>query len=279
MRISRKEFLRASLRYGGAMAALATGTRSLSASGLAPAVANPAKTIAIMGGDPKFYQPYVGPDIEVVKVEHPPGGVRMGFIDSHSEEAIEALEVMKSAVACEKLGYGAMMIGCTADPGLYAARELVKMPVLGPCESSMLLAASLGHGFVAITLTKAHVPDIYKRASRVGVESKLKAVRYVDYRGGKPPIERFVKEVNDAADKDGAHAVVALCMGWVNYIADLQKLVSIPIVNPGLAPIRHAETLIKLGLSHSKQAFPDPILSDETREHLGLARKVTTASR
>ena len=277
MQISRKQFLSA-LGYGGVMAGL-TGSRALASDGLAPAVANPGNTIAIMGGDPKFYQPYVSPDIEIVKAPHPPGGVRMGFIDSHTEEALEALEVMKSAVACEKLGYGAMMIGCTADPGLHAARELVKMPVLGPCESSMLLAASLGHGFVAITLTKAHVPDIYKRASRIGVESKLKAVRYVDYRGGKPPIDRFVKEVNDAADKDGAHAVVALCMGWVNYIADLQKLVPIPIVNPGLAPIRHAETLIKLGLSHSKQAFPDPILSDETREHLGLGPKITTANR
>jgi allantoin racemase len=275
--LSRKQFLTA-LGYGGIMAGL-TGRTAFSSDTSTVTSADASRTIAIMGGDPAFYQPYVAPDIHIVAAPHSPGSVKRGFIDSHSEEAIEALEVMKCAIACEKLGYGAMMVGCTADPGLYAARELVRMPVMGPCESSMLLAASLGHGFVAVTLDKAHVPDIYKRARNVGVEPKLKAVRWVDYHGGKPPLERFVKEVNDAVDKEGAHAVVALCMGWVNYIADLQKQVPIPIVNPGLAAIRHAETLIKLNISHSKQAFPDPILSEETREFLGAVSRTTTSRR
>jgi allantoin racemase len=220
----------------------------------------------------------VSPDIEVVPAPGLEEPLHYGFTDSYAEEALKGVDVIRSAVLCENMGYHAMTISCTADPGLYAAREMVKMPVVGPCEASMLLAASLGHWFGAVTLDKGHVPDIYKRAAKAGVEAKLKSVRWVDYHGGgAPPLDRFVKEVNDAVEKEGIHAVVPLCGAWVKYVDELQPKVPVPIVNPGLAAIRLAETLIKLNISHSKLAFPDPILSDELKKYYQVGEPTTNS--
>ena len=73
-------------------------------------------------------------------------------IESAYEEALSIPSTLDMIMQCENEGYDAAIIGCFGDPGLEAARELVSMPVVGPCESSMLLAASLGHKYSVLTI-------------------------------------------------------------------------------------------------------------------------------
>lgn len=46
--------------------------------------------------------------------------------------------------------FDAVIIPCMGDPGLRAAREVAKIPVLGVAETSYLLAIALGHRFSII---------------------------------------------------------------------------------------------------------------------------------
>ena len=46
----------------------------------------------------------------------------------------------------------AVVVNCFGDPSVRTGRELVSIPVAGPCESSMLVAASLCDRFSVISV-------------------------------------------------------------------------------------------------------------------------------
>src|SRR3546814_4706331 len=74
----------------------------------------------------------------------------------------------------------AVIIDCMGDPGLKAAREVVSIPVLGPSETAMHLAAMLGHRFSIVTVLDSVVPMIDNLAKLYGMADKLASIRVID---------------------------------------------------------------------------------------------------
>src|SRR5262249_45794529 len=55
-------------------------------------------------------------------------------------EFLDTAEVMDNGLRAEKEGYDAFVLGNIFDPGLHELRELLNIPVLGLCESSVHVA-------------------------------------------------------------------------------------------------------------------------------------------
>ena len=98
-------------------------------------------------------------------------------IESAYEEALCVPATIDLIMKCERDGFDAAIIGCFGDPGLEAARELATIPVVGPCESSMLLAAGLGHKFSVLTVFDSLIAGQELLAVKAGVHAKLASVR------------------------------------------------------------------------------------------------------
>ena len=69
------------------------------------------------------------------------------------------------AIALEMLAerhreYDAAIIAAFGDPGLFGARELFDIPVVGMAEASMLTACMLGRRFAIVTFAARLVPGI-----------------------------------------------------------------------------------------------------------------------
>src|SRR5262249_30040137 len=75
---------------------------------------------------------------------------------------------------------------------------------------------------------------------------------------------QLLAEAQKAIDEDGAD-VILLGSTTMHQIGDyLSERLPVPVVNPGPASIKMIETLLQLGFSHSKAAFPSPkIVQDE----------------
>jgi allantoin racemase len=73
-----------------------------------------------------------------------------------------------------------LSINCFGDPGLDASPEVVSIPVVGPCEASMHLAAMLGHEFSVVTVLEHLIPELQLHAQKYGVGWKLASARSVD---------------------------------------------------------------------------------------------------
>jgi allantoin racemase len=65
-------------------------------------------------------------------------------VESYYDEALAVPDIVAQVRRAEREGMDAVIINCMGDPGLDAAREVVSIPVIGPCEASMHLAAMLG---------------------------------------------------------------------------------------------------------------------------------------
>lgn len=140
------------------------------------------------------------------------------------------------------------------------------MPVVGPCESSMLLAAGLGHKFSVLTIFDSLIAGQEHLAYRAGVRDKLASVRAT----GIPVLElmtdpaaskaRMIEVATACVKEDRADAFLFGCMtmSFLDMADEISAAVGAPAVNAGKAALKHAETLVSMGLAHSKTAWPTP---------------------
>ncbi len=74
-------------------------------------------------------------------------------------------------VEAERQGADAVVIDCMGDPGLFAARECVSIPVLGPMQTAMSVATMMGHKFSVVTVLRRILPMIERQAAVYGMAS------------------------------------------------------------------------------------------------------------
>jgi allantoin racemase len=203
------------------------------------------------------------PGTDVLVVDTPEGPLS---IESAYEEYLSVPPALARIRALEGQGVDGVIVGCFGDPGVDAARELVAMPVVGPGEAAMLLAASLGHRFAIVTVLDSIVQPLRRLAWSVGVLDKLASVRAV----GIPVLElyadldataaRIVEVGRRALEEDGADTVILGCMtmAFAERHRALADALGVPVVSPAHAALKLLEALVGAGLRHSKRAYPVP---------------------
>jgi allantoin racemase len=163
----------------------------------------------------------------------------------------------------------AAIIDCMGDPGLEAAREKVSIPVIGPAETSMHVAAMLAHRFSVVTVLDTLIPAFDHHALKAGLTSRMASVRTV----GIPVLalgdhsrllEALVDQSVRAVTDDGAHLLILGCTGMAGTVPALlaglerQGISDVPVIDPTVLAVKVAEALVDLRLSHSKRTYPSP---------------------
>jgi len=120
-------------------------------------------------------------------------GVHYRFLEYNDTK-----EVIYNAIRAEKEGYDAYMIGNISDAGLREAREMVNIPVLGACESTLHFACMMGATFGMITISEKWTPRLVENVRRCGLESRLVGCEALDT----SPLE-LKRAVHDQALRDG----------------------------------------------------------------------------
>jgi allantoin racemase len=190
-------------------------------------------------------------------------------IECEFDEALAVPGVVVEAIKAERAGADAIIIDCMGDPGLKAAREVVSIPVLGPADASMHLAAMLAHRFSVVTVLESVVPMIENLAKVYGVSEKLASVRVIDI-----PVleleaapERLTSELSQASlaavEEDGAHAIVLGCTGFLGCAEAVDaalkaKGYDLPVIDPIPATVCVAAAVVRAGLRHSKRTYGTP---------------------
>jgi allantoin racemase len=190
-------------------------------------------------------------------------------VESAYDEALAAPDVIARVREAEEEGMDAVIINCFGDPGLDAAREVVSIPVLGPCEASMHVAAMLGHKFSVITVLERLIPELELHAQKYGVGWKLASARSVDLpvldleKGREQFVGRMVEKAVEAIEEDGAHVIVLGCTGLAGLDAQVkdglrEKGYEVPVIDPASTALKIAEALVDAKLAHSKRSYPAP---------------------
>ncbi len=188
-------------------------------------------------------------------------------IESHFDEAVSVLGVLDEIRAGEREGVDAYIIACFGDPGLNAARELTRAPVIGIAEAAFHAATLISTRFSVVTtlprttIIAEHLLDSY------GMASRCRRVRAADIpvleleENPDLALERIIEECLKAKQEDGIGAIVLGCGGMADLPPQISAAVGLPIVEGVTAAVKLAEALVGLGLQTSKHGdldFPLP---------------------
>lgn len=186
-----------------------------------------------------------------------------GHLEYAYYETLVLPDLVHTVMRAEEIGYDAAIIGCFYDLGLHACREMTqRMVITAPCESSILLAASLGDRFSIIVGRTKWIPQMRETVSAYGMASRLAGFRtlnfgVLDYHVDEArTARRFEEEARKAVEQDGAEIIILGCTASVGFARQLQDAIGVPVIDSGIAAIKHAEHLVEVrqsqALSHSK---------------------------
>jgi allantoin racemase len=174
-------------------------------------------------------------------------------IESHYDEALAVPGLLAEIARAEEAGSAdGYVIACFGDPGLDAARELARGPVVGIAEAAMRTAAYLGRGFSVVTTldrTRGRAEDL---AEHYGLARFCRRVRACDI--GVLALEEpgareaVLAECRRAVAEDGSDAVVLGCAGMADLCREISAEIGVPVVDGVAAATRMVETLVALRL-------------------------------
>src|SRR5262245_34359885 len=98
-------------------------------------------------------------------------------LEGHYDDAMSVFGLMEEIRAGESENVDAYVIACFSDPGLFAAREIARGPVVGCAEAAMHAASLVTTGFTIVT-TPDRTRIIAERLVReYGMEHHCRGVR------------------------------------------------------------------------------------------------------
>ncbi|MHA2024596.1 MAG: aspartate/glutamate racemase family protein [Candidatus Thorarchaeota archaeon] len=192
-------------------------------------------------------------------------------VESLTDEAYNAPFILEQIVRANREGYDVIVIDCACDPVLEAAREVSTIPVVGPRNTALHLALTLGTRFGVVTVQGDSLKRCMEHGIRKeGLESFSAGVRYL-----KMPVlgitkkpqeaqKAILEESKELIQKHGADVIVLGCTA-LSHEVDLRPIMQelkIPIIDPWVVAVKSAIMLVESGLSHSKVAYPLPPKKD-----------------
>ena len=194
-----------------------------------------------------------------------PWGAALG--DSYHDMLLMDWTVFQAGVSAEEEGYAAVLIDTVSDSGLRALRSRLTIPVVGPGEVAFHTAMMLGKRFTVLTMWPQWFALYEKTLTEYGLWDRVASLRSIDTRPdvtellqGKEEVifAKLKAEAEAAIEEDGADVIVLGSTTMHQSAAYLAANLSVPVINPGLVAYKQVETLLELGLTHSKKAFPTP---------------------
>jgi allantoin racemase len=171
-----------------------------------------------------------GTEVDAVQVEVGPPA-----IESEADAVLAGPDVLRLVGEAERDGVDAAIIWCGGDPALAAARELVDIPVIGPGESMTALSNVLGRKPCRV------VPDIPVLEMRKDLDRTVEALR---------------EEITERIERREGDVFVLGCLALWGLGKRFRESLGVPILDGAEASLKMAELMVKLGLRHSRIAYP-----------------------
>ncbi|QCR35228.1 allantoin racemase [Nissabacter sp. SGAir0207] len=186
-------------------------------------------------------------------------------IEGHFDEAVAALGVLEQVRLGREAGVDGHIIACFGDPGLLAARELARAPVIGIAEAAMHFATLVATRFSIVTTLPRTLVIARHLLHQYGFERHCAELHAIDLPvlaledGSGVAQEKVRAQCIQAIERDGSGAVVLGCGGMADLARQLTHELGVPVIDGVSAAVKMIEALAALGLRTSKQgdlAYP-----------------------
>jgi allantoin racemase len=186
-------------------------------------------------------------------------------IESWYDEAMAVPGLLAEITAGERTGCDGYVIACFGDPGLLAAREIARGPVLGIAEAAMHVASMIAPNFSVVTTMARTRGMAWALAERYGMQRFCRSVRATEIPvldlalPGSAARRQIVDECRRAMEIDGAESIVLGCAGMADLCADMSATLGVPVIDGVTAAVKMVEAMVGLGVVTAKRgefAYP-----------------------
>jgi|GEM_PF-3324080 allantoin racemase len=174
--------------------------------------------------------------------------------------------LLDKAVKLEKSGdYDALILGCFGDPGIFAVRQAISLPVVGAGHSTLCVAAMVGDKIGIVVPQKDFVyiteklVDTYRFADHVvAVRSAEDFVPESIQTRPEEAVAKMARTCLRVIRDDDADVVIFGCIGFSWMVEQIRALLSregiaTPIVEPGITSYRSTRLLLDLKLNQDRR--------------------------
>ncbi len=225
-------------------------------------VINPNTTASMTHKIGEAARAVAAPGTEIVACNPSMGPVS---IEGHYDEALSVLGILEEVRRGEAAGVDGYAIACFGDPGLLAAREVARGPVIGIAEAAMHAASFIATGFSIVTTLSRTRVIARQLVENYGMTRFCRNIRATDV----PVLELEVEGSNArkivteecrlALVEDQAEAIVLGCSGMADLATQISQEIDAPVIDGVSAAVKFVEVLVALRLGTSKVgdlAFP-----------------------
>jgi allantoin racemase len=197
------------------------------------------------------------------------------YVDGYYEALLMEMYLVEAGLRAEEEGYDAVIVDTFSDSGMYALRSRLNILVMGPGVAAYTIAMMLGKKFtILLTWDRWRYID-ERNLETYGFGHRCASLRTLkkfdpDLRllfSGREEeyYPQLLEEAKAAIDEDGADVIILGSTTMHQIGKFLSEELPVPVINAGPAAIKMTETLLELGFTHSKAAFPSPIVNHDEK--------------
>lgn len=216
----------------------------------------------------RILEEYTAPDTQLAMVCPQSSGVEL---NSALDVVLAAPEIVQLAADGQNAGFDAVVLYCFSDPVIDACREALRIPVIGGAQASCLAALNVCRSFGVILADKARLPEkkLFLRTLGVSPE-RIGQIAAVNLNGISPWADREAafKKLLACGQKmmreTHTEAIVLGCLSFLGLAEPLSRVLGIPVIDPAIAAVTTAESIVRQRLFTSKVSYP--LLCSKARE-------------
>ncbi len=216
----------------------------------------------------RILEEYTAPDTQLAMVCPQNSGVEL---NSALDVVLAAPEIVQLAADGQNAGFDAIVLYCFSDPVIDACREALRIPVIGGAQASCLAALNVCRSFGVILADEARLPEkkLFLRTLGVSPE-RIGQIAAVNLNGISPWADRETtfKKLLACGQKmmreTHTEAIVLGCLAFLGLAEPLSRVLGIPVIDPAVAAVTTAESIVRQRLFTSKVSYP--LLCSKARE-------------
>lgn len=216
----------------------------------------------------RILEEYTAPDTQLAMVCPQNSGVEL---NSALDVVLAAPEIVQLAADGQNAGFDAVVLYCFSDPVIDACREALRIPVIGGAQAACLAALNVCRSFGVILADEARLPEkkLFLRTLGVSPE-RIGQIAAVNLNGISPWADRETtfKKLLACGQKmmrdTHTEAIVLGCLSFLGLAEPLSRVLGIPVIDPAVAAVTTAESIVRQRLFTSKVSYP--LLCSKARE-------------
>lgn len=216
----------------------------------------------------RILEEYTAPDTQLAMVCPQSSGVEL---NSALDVVLAAPEIVQLAADGQNAGFDAVVLYCFSDPVIDACREALRIPVIGGAQAPCLAALNVCRSFGVILADEARLPEkkLFLRTLGVSPE-RIGQIAAVNLNGISPWADRETtfKKLLACGQKmmreTHTEAIVLGCLSFLGLAEPLSRMLGIPVIDPAVAAVTTAESIVRQRLFTSKVSYP--LLCSKARE-------------